>query len=155
MKISFAVAAILLSATAQAEMRMNLFSIRNPLPGGASLECRVKGSPQYGYIIERQGATAAVKVYVINQNKNEGEATMLLGEIIGNPSAHLYIKHSRRYQNIVSYIEFHVDPEVNGATLAHDGTIAFTTGLITKDESGKEVEELIPESGIRLVCKRI
>ncbi len=154
MKISLTPILILLaSVSAHAEMRLNLFTLRNPLPNDGRLECRVKDSPQYGYLMERDGKTRNVKVYVINQNKNEGEATAVVGEIIGNPVAHLYIKSSRRYQNIVSYIEFHVSPDLDGATLGHDGVIAFTTGIISKDADGKETEELIPESGIRLVCK--
>lgn len=141
------------SFPALAQMQMTIFSLRNPLPDSGRLECRVKGSPQHGYLMERQGSSREIKIQTISQDKIE--ETKIQGEMTGNPTVHLYIKHSSRYKNIVSYVEFHVRPEVSPSVLAHPGVVNFTTGLLQKDASGKETEELFPEASIELVCSRL
>lgn len=144
-------ALLLLAPTAWAQVRLNIFTIRDPLPPGRTLECRVQKSPAYGYLLVRPGFGPEVKVYSINNNVNEGEKTVKEALRMPRGGGELYVKHFSRWENIGSYMEFLIPAEGRGETFY--GNTAFTDSEFSKDENGKESERLIPQMRFGVNCR--
>lgn len=144
--------ALLFPVVGFAEPALTLFSLRNPLPEDAALECRVMDSPKSGYILLRQGNTRTVRIISITDNKPDNE--QLYGTIIGDPIKHLFIRATRRIDNSNHYLDIHVKPKLNGRTLTHGGVFSTYIGKTEKDSAGVEREALVPTSGAAISCRR-
>ncbi len=146
-----ATALLLLAPTAWGQVRLSIFTIRDPLPPKRTLECRVNKSPAYGYLLVREGIGPEVKIYSINNNVNEGEKTMKEALRMPRGGGELYVKHFRRWENIGSYMEFLIPAESGGDSFP--GNTAFTDSQFSKDETGKESEQLIPQMRFGVTCR--
>lgn len=143
-------AALLLAPSAWAQVRLSIFQLRDPLPPGRTLECRVAKNPAYGYLLVRPGTGAEVRVYSINNNVNEGEKTMKEALRMPRGGGELYVKHFRRWENFGSYMEFLIPAESSSQTFY--GNTAFTDSEFTRDAEGKETERLIPQIRFGVNC---
>lgn len=167
MRVTLAITALLLSVASgtlattpafaqEGELELELQQPESKLLApNTAMECRMDGMDNYGFLLER-GNGKAVRITVINDNKNEGDKSAMDAELVESNFGRVYVKHFVRWKDIGSYQEFVITPhKALDFEEYFPAKYMTTSSFFSKDTNGVEQEELVPENLVKMGCKPV
>jgi len=140
------------AAPSKNRISLRIWQPVNPLKVNSILDCRYKNNPSFGFELHRSAQN--IKFYVITNNALEGEKSSQEGIVTNEGiTTRITLQFFDRKDDYGSYVEFVLNKQMNNkSVIGYDGVIMFTESYFSKDENGKEIEELSPLSKMAMSC---